>query len=134
MRLSAPGARIQHMFMRLRAWWCERFVKREKWSPGVGEYIIRQGWKDLARARKLSPETQEEVSKNELVAVLSDNEGLSSTFKAELLADAMHRLGQIPLEDCSSCRSPVFTHEAVRVDGKPYCRNCGARKAGQRSE
>jgi formylmethanofuran dehydrogenase subunit E len=112
----------------MRVWWYEHFVKADHWPPYVREYMVRQGWKELARAKSLSPEKQAEVATRELAAALSDDEYLTSAFKSELLADGMTRLGKIPLDHCAGCKSPVFTHEAAWLDGKPYCKSCAPQK------
>jgi formylmethanofuran dehydrogenase subunit E len=114
----------------LRAWWYEHFVRPEEWPPDVRERIARRGLKQLASVKDLAPEVQEDVATKELTAALSgDNElPLDPVFKSELLADAMSRLGKIPLENCSVCGGPVFTHKAVRIDGKLYCESCSRRQ------
>jgi hypothetical protein len=91
----------------------------------VREYIFRQGVKTLARLKNLSPKIQEEVALQDLTAALSeDDKYLTPGFKSELLADGMHRLGQIPLEHCALCKRPVFTHKAKIVNDRFYCETC----------
>jgi hypothetical protein len=117
------------MFIGLRVWWYEHFVKREAWPPDVVEYIYRSSLEMLKKAN-LSPEQQSEIAKIELAAVL-ESENLGGGLRSELLGDALERLGEIPLEDCASCKCPVFTHEAIRIGAKPYCKDCGNRKMRQ---
>ncbi len=116
------------MFISLRAWWYEHFVKRQAWPADVREYIVRSGL-EIVKKANLSPEKQSEIATMELMGALSDEDNLSPEFKAELLGDAMKRLGEIPLEHCTNCKRPVFTHEAIRIDAKPYCKSCGSRKS-----
>jgi hypothetical protein len=111
------------MFIRLRSWWYYHFVKREEWPSDVVEHILRRGWKRLAKVKNLTPEKQSEIATTELTGVM-DCDDLSPDLRGELLGDAMKRLAEIPLEHCSSCKSPVFTHEATMIEGKPYCEAC----------
>jgi hypothetical protein len=75
----------------------------------------------MAKKASLSPQQQIEIATRQVMIGLSgEEENLSPEFKAELLRDGMSRLGQIPLEHCAACGTPVFTHEAVSIDGKPY--------------
>jgi hypothetical protein len=118
------------MFMRLRSWWYLHLVKAKAWPPDVREYIVRSGL-EMTKKASLSPQQQSEIATRQVMIGLSgEEENLSPEFKAELLRDGMSRLGQIPLEHCAACGTPVFTHEAMSIDGVPYCKSCGSRKAG----
>lgn len=121
---------MKYMFMRLHVWWYEHFVKSEAFPPDIREYIVRRSWKRFAQEKNLAPQVQEELATKELAAALSDddNEYLSPEFKTELLADAMHRFGQIPLEHCAACKGPVLVHKAIIMNGKYYCESCAAPK------
>lgn len=122
------------MWTPVRAWWYQHFAKSEAWPPDVRELIIRSALKTL-KGSKLAPKEQEELAKRLLVGALSEEyEDLSSELRADLLVEGMGRLGQLPTENCAGCGTPVFTHEALRVDGKFYCASCGSNRTGPASK
>jgi hypothetical protein len=108
---------IRAMFIKLRAWWCYRFVKREAWPSDIAEYVFRSGVKTLERAN-LSPQQQNEIAITELNGVLTSDH-LSPELRGDMLEDALKRLAKIPLEHCTNCERPVFTHEATMIEGQP---------------
>ena len=122
------SARIQRMFIRLRAWWYERFVRSEAWPPDVREYVARSGLQMLTNVN-LSAEAQTELAKRLLSLALCDEyQNLSPEFRADMLAESFCRFGKIPTERCVSCKSPVLTHEAIMIEGTPYCKTCGSKE------
>lgn len=114
--------------MPFRAWWYSRFRKDQDWPPDVRIYFFRRGVKTLGKVKQIPPEKQAEIATTEITAALSGQD-LPPEFLEELLADGMQRLAEIPLEQCAACGRPVFTHEAIVVDGKPRCATCAGQNA-----
>jgi AbiV family abortive infection protein len=113
---------IRAMWIRLRAWYCEQFIKSGMWPSEVRTYILRRELKKLERARNVPARTHEDIAVTEIAGAVSDDVDLSTA--EQLLYDAMKHLGKIPTEHCAKCSTAVFTHKAKCVDGKFYCEHC----------
>lgn len=110
------------MSLPLRDWYYKRFVKRELWPEDVRGHILRAGLKKVDNSNP-SAERQQEVAIKELTAALSDD-NLGPELTEKLLDDGLDRLRNLPLTNCKSCGISIFKHEAIMVEGKPYCESC----------
>ncbi len=113
------------MWKSLRRWWYWNYVKNEAWPPDVREYFVRKSLKEMAKAKKLTPQMQQDISAAEMGAALCGKPGdLSPELKLELLRDGFRHIAQIPHEPCAVCGRPVPAHLAKRFDEKFYHESC----------
>src|SRR5260370_42489785 len=110
------------MFLSLRAFWYTHLNKRAHVPRDVREYMIRKGLNLTSDLSKFSPEELCKLADNLYVGIVSlKPDEISSELRDEMAARSMQILGSIPLEHCAKCNRHVFTHEAVRIEGKFYC-------------
>ena len=115
--------------MPLRRWWYWNYVKNEAWPPDVRGYFVRKSLEELAKAKNVKPEMQQDISAAELsTALCGKPSDLSPEIKMELRHDGFRRITQIPHEHCATCGMPVFTHLATTVGGKFYHDRCAPQK------
>lgn len=110
--------------MPVRAWSYLRFLKKKQVPPDVKSYLLNNGIKTLRKAKGASPEQQLTIAEELLRAALFSEPGDLDRLPSELIGEGMTRLAQIPLEHCTNCDAPVFTHEAINRGGLFYCKNC----------
>ena len=116
---------IGRVSMPVRAWWYRHIAKQKEVPLDVRKYLLKRGLKLLRKIENPTPEQQQEIATAELTAALGGEPGLLSESPGDLLGEAMTRLAQIPLEHCTSCHRPIFTHKAVKKDDRFYCPDCG---------
>lgn len=114
------------MWLGLRAWWYQKFVKNEEWPTDVRRYVFLSAVKHLERAGDaMTPAKQAELAQEELYAVLYNKDESLDGMRSEFLVDGLERLAKIPTTHCARCSSPVFVHEAIKNGEKSYCKECG---------
>jgi formylmethanofuran dehydrogenase subunit E len=115
---------IPRLSLPVRVWLFTHFRKEQTPPPEMRRYLVRRGIKLLKKVKKLPPEIQKKTAMELMQAALDDKEGVFEGMHSEMIADAMKFLGSIPLECCANCAGPIFTHEAVKINGAYFCDNC----------